>query len=388
VRAYLTLSVVIFCGFMGTGAVAPFQPLYAVSLGASLGEVALVVGVYSTTAMLAGLAWGRLADRVGRRKPFVIGAMAGLALTNLAMANAPSWEWLVPLRVLEGLASSAHQVCSLALMGDILDGHPRRGRMVSGYRMSGSLAFSAAIVTSGWLAETIGFRGSYQLAAGVYATGFAIALTIPERRGEHARAAGGASFGGLLRGPLLPLLIVAVSFGLPFSSVYSVWPIWIADEQGFGRAVFSRLWGLAAFVEVPCMLLAGWVVDRAGRRPTFAFGLIAFAVVYLSYASAPPLTGLIATQVLRGFAFAAFTATALTMAIELAPPDARGRASGLYTTAQSLAQISGNWVGAPIAAALGFRALFALAAVVVLCGALFSQLAFARRPEPARSAEA
>jgi MFS family permease len=314
--------------------------------------------------------------------------MTGLALTNLAMANVPSWEWLVPLRVLEGLASSAHQVCSLALMGDILEGHPRRGRMVSGYRMSGSLAFSAAIVTSGWLAETIGFGGSYLLAAAVYSTGFLIALTIPERRGEHARSAGGASFGGLLRGPLLPLLIVAISFGLPFSSVYSVWPIWIADEQGFGRAVFSRLWGLAAFVEVPCMLLAGWVVDRAGRRPTFAFGLIAFALVYLSYASAPPLSGLIATQVLRGFAFAAFTATALTMAIELAPPDARGRASGLYTTAQSLAQISGNWVGAPVAAALGFRALFALAAAVVLCGAIFSQLAFARRPEPARSAEA
>lgn len=378
-RAYLTLTVVLFCGFMGTGATAPFQSLYAVSLGASLGEVTLVVGVFSTVAMVAGLVWGRLADRLGRRKPFVVGAMLGLTLTNLAIASVQDWQWLVPLRCVEGAASGAQQVCSLALMGDILEGHPRRARMVSGYRMSGSLAFSAAIVASGWLAQTIGLRGSYTLAAGVYALSFLVALTIPEGRAPRPHA--GASFAGLLRGPLLPLLVLAASFGLPFAAVYSVWPIWIADDLGYGRAVFSQLWGLAAFVEVPCMLIAGGLSDRVGRRPTFVFGLGAFALVYLAYLAVPPLPGLVAAQVLRGAAFAAFTATALTMAIELAPPEARGRAAGLYATAQSLAQITGNWLGAPIAAALGFRALFGLAAAIVLGGALYSQLALALRAE-------
>lgn len=380
-RAYLTLSVVIFCGFLGGGATAPFQALYAVSLGASLGQVALVVGAFSTVALVAGLAWGRLADRLGRRKPLIVGAMLGLALTNLALAAVPAWPWLVPLRAVEGAAMGAHTVCSLALMGDILAGHPRRARLVSGYRMSGSLAFSAAIVASGWLAQTIGFRGSYRLAAGVYALGFLVALTLPERRAIHPHAHAGASFAGLLRGPLLPLLVLAVSFGLPFAAVYAVWPIWIADDLGYGRAVFARLWGLAAFVEVPCMLVAGWSSDRVGRRPTFVFGLVAFALVYLAYAAAPPLPGIVAAQVLRGAAFAAFTATALTLAIELAPPEARGRAAGLYATAQSLAQISGNWLGPPLAAALGFRALYGLAAAVVLGGALYCQLTLARRDE-------
>ena len=378
-RAYLTLSAVIFCGFMGGGATAPFQSLYAVSLGASLGQVALVVGVFSTVAMVAGLVWGRLADRLGRRQPFIVGAMLGLALTNLALAAVPSWEWLAPLRVAEGIASGAHLVCSMALMGDILEGHPRRARLIGGYRMSGSLAFSAAIVASGWLAQTIGFRGSYTLAAGVYALAFGIALTIPERRAFRHHA--GASFAGLLRGPLVPLLVVAVSFGLPFAAVYAVWPIWIADELGYGRATFSRLWGLAAFIEVPCMLVAGWAIDRVGRRLTFAFGLVTFALVYLAYLATPPLPGLVAAQALRGAAFAAFTATALTLAIELAPPEARGRAAGLFGTAQSLSQIGGNWLGPPLAAALGFRALYGLAAAIVLLGALYSQRTLARRPE-------
>jgi MFS family permease len=374
-RAYLRLSTVIFCGFVGGGATMPFQSLYAASLGASLSQIALVVGVYSAVAMVAGLVWGRLADRMGRRKPFVVAAMVGLAVVNAAMASVPAWQWLVPLRVLEGAASGAHQVVSLALMGDILEGHPGRARLVGGYRMSGSLAFSVSIVASGWLAQTVGFRGSYLLAAGVYALAFLVALTIVEPLPGRPFAPIGLT--ELVRGPLLPVLVLATSFGLPFAAVYSVWPIWIANELGYGRAGFSQLWGLAAFVEVPCMLVCGVLIDWLGTRRTFVVGLVTFGLDYLAYVAAPPLPGLIAAQVLRGFAFAAFTATALTMAIELAPSDARGRAAGLYSSANSLAQISGNWLGAPLAAALGFQALYGLAAATVLSATLYSRHALA-----------
>jgi MFS family permease len=378
-RAYWILASVIFIGFTAGGAAFPFQTLYATSLGASLGQIALVVGVRATVGVFAGLLWGRVADRVGRRKPFIVGAMAAQAVAMGISANVPSWEWLIPLAMIEGAASGAHQVASLALMGDILQGHPRRGRLVSGYRMSGSLAFSVSIVGSGWIAENIGLRGSFLLAAGLYALAFLVGLLIVDvRRVAAAASVGGHSFLGLLRGPMLPLLVLALSFGVPFSAVYSVWPIWIADELGHGRATFSRLWGIAAFVEVPCMFLAGLMVDRVGRRPTFVLGLVLFAGVYFAYVLAPPLEGLIAAQMLRGLAFALFTATALTMAIDLSPPDARGRASGLYSSAQGIAQISGSWVGGPLAAALGFRGLFGLAAALVLIGALYSQLTFGR----------
>lgn len=123
----------------------------------------------------------------------------------------------------------------------------------------------------------------------------------------------------------------------------------------------------------------------AGDVTTLERLLAGFGLVYLHYVLAPPLPGLFATQVLRGVAFAAFTAAALTLAIDLAPPappEARGRAAGLFASAQGLAQISGNRVGGPLAAALGFRALFALAAVTVLCGAVYSYRVLAH-PRPA-----
>ena len=56
------------------------------------------------------------------------------------------------------------------------------------------------------------------------------------------------------------------------------------------------------------------------------------------------------------------------------------RAAGLYSSANGLAQISGNWIGAPLAAAIGFRSFYAAAAVAVLCAALYAQVALRAGP--------
>ncbi|HLZ10490.1 MAG TPA: MFS transporter, partial [Chloroflexota bacterium] len=79
-RAYWVLAVVIFLNFTAGGATFPFYSLYARSLGASLAQVALVVGLQSITSVIAGLALGRIADRVGSRRRMIPAAMACLSL--------------------------------------------------------------------------------------------------------------------------------------------------------------------------------------------------------------------------------------------------------------------------------------------------------------------
>jgi MFS family permease len=142
---YLTLSFVIFSGFVALGSAGPFQALYAVSLGASLGQVALIAGGYTTVVRLfAGLAWGRLADDPRRRVPTIALALATMAAVVLLEAavslvsrdDLPTpvvpWMMLVPLRLIEGTAWAASQVASMAMMGDLLAGDARRPRLVSG----------------------------------------------------------------------------------------------------------------------------------------------------------------------------------------------------------------------------------------------------------------
>jgi MFS family permease len=391
-RRYLTLSFVIFSGFVALGSAGPFQALYAVSLGASLSQVALIAGGYTTVGLFAGLAWGRLADDPRRRIPMIALALATMAAVLLLEATvslvtadrlpiplAP-WMLLVPLRLIEGTAWAASQVASMAMMGDLLAGDARRPRLVSAYRMSGSLAFSVAIVVSGTVSQGLGYAASFVVASSVFVAGFLAAVSLP--RDPLSSSVGSPSHGSgvsrsiplreIASGPMRPVLLLALAFGLPFSMVYGVWPIWVANDRGFGQAAYSQLWGLAAFVEVPCMVVAGWLIARVGSARTFAVGMATFAAIYTVYGAAPPLWVLFVVQAIRGFGFAAYTATSLTMAIELAPPTARGRASGLYQSAQGLAQILGNWVGPPLAGVAGYPPVFGVAAVVVAGGALFA----------------
>ena len=387
-RTYVTLSMVIFGGFVAVGSAGPFHSLYAVSLGATLGQVALVGGGYVTVALFAGLWWGRIADDPARRRGMMVASLACLAALHGAVALVSQvppdampfafspWWLLVPLRLIEGAIAPANQVASMAMMGELLDGDPRRPRLVSAYRMSGSLAFSVAIVASGTVSQAVGPAGSFVVAGVTLVLATIAAASLPAS--TRVLGSGGPvrtrsiGFVELTSGPMRPVLVLALAFGLPFSMVYAVWPIWIANERGLGQATYSQLWGLAALVEVPCMILAGWLVSRIGSARTFSLGLATFACVYAAYALAPPLEALFVVQVLRGFSFAAYTATSLTMAIELAPRGARGRAAGLYQSAQGLAQILGNWTGPPIAGSVGFAPVFAIASAGVLCGAAYA----------------
>jgi MFS family permease len=303
------------------------------------------------------------------------------------------WMLLVPLRLIEGTVWSASQVASMALMGDLLAGDARRPRLVSAYRMSGSLAFSFAIVVGGTVSQSVGYAGSFLVAATVLAAGFLATVTLPRQPQGAAldvvsteptdtvrSASRSLPLGEIASGPMRPVLVLALAFGLPFAMVYGVWPIWVANERGFGQAVYSQLWGLAAFIEVPCMVISGWLITRIGSARTFATGMATFAAIYVAYFVSPSLPVLFAVQAVRGFGFAAYTATSLTMAIELAPSAARGRASGLYQSAQGLAQIAGSWVGPPLAGVLGYPSVFAVAALSVAGGAIYA-LRMARSEE-------
>src|SRR5580700_10766873 len=73
-----------FLGMAGIGFTLPFLPMY-------LGEQGLsdpAIGIVSTMAALAGLAQfpiGVWSDHIGRRKPFLIGALSILALATLLL---------------------------------------------------------------------------------------------------------------------------------------------------------------------------------------------------------------------------------------------------------------------------------------------------------------
>ncbi len=377
-RPFWLLTTIGFLSYLAIGTASPFVALYIQQLHGNLADIGLVIGLGAIAGLLSNIFWGRLTDRSGQRKPFIIGAMAILTITYPLMAHVPIWWLLMPLIIINGIASAAYNVCALAALGDLLNSagvnDGQRGKWLGSYRTGGSLAFAIAIIISGFIAQRFGYSTLYNIAGLIYITAFIVACFLPEISVRTRtpsliqRHELGALF-HLARGVLSPLILAMLAWNIPFSAVYSIWSIYIVHTLGLGSSGYARLWGLAAFLEVPSMIIAGRLADRWGRRPMFLLGFFLFTLIYLIYTILPFVPTLVIAQMLRGFAYATFTATALTAVIELAPSEERGRAASVYQLTLGCAQILGSSTGGPLANRVGFHAFFILAAIITIGGA-------------------
>ena len=65
-------SAITFLGFLDTHLLIPVMALYASSLGANIGMVGLIVGLYSIINTPANIIFGRLIGRKGYKEPLVM----------------------------------------------------------------------------------------------------------------------------------------------------------------------------------------------------------------------------------------------------------------------------------------------------------------------------
>ncbi|ASI98642.1 MFS transporter [Thermococcus celer] len=75
---------------VSTGGAAPLIPLLTMALGGGPSDVGIVNAIGSTASMLGGLFWGKLSDKLNRRKVFLIAGFLGTAISTLLFPLARS----------------------------------------------------------------------------------------------------------------------------------------------------------------------------------------------------------------------------------------------------------------------------------------------------------
>jgi DHA1 family multidrug resistance protein-like MFS transporter len=419
--ALLTLVAVIL--FMSTGVTGPVSSLYAESLGASYVVIGLLGTVSSLTVILASFIWGRASDRVGQRRVFLVVSLAALSLNYAGLSLARGYGALFVLHIVGAVARAGYGTTSLALMGDLLEQRPdERGRRMGVYRGLASLGFGIMAFLSGRLADRFSLRAPFALAACLAAVACVLALRIRELaspgKGLEVRLSGrlsGLALGGVLawargavagvwdralrfvrrpisggvrgsrsrlesapdsregtpRLPLAPLLVSAFLWSLVTGAVYAVWANYMVGDLGYSQAAMSALWSLASTSEFPLMILAGWLSDRIGRLPMLSLGFVAWTIVFVGYVVAPVMPWIVVIQLVRGFAYSAHTATAMTYAAEVRSRQQRGQASGLYSSAGGMGSILGSSMGGTLTQLSGFRTMIATSAALIFAGAAY-----------------
>ncbi|MBE2245509.1 MAG: Bcr/CflA family efflux MFS transporter [Burkholderiaceae bacterium] len=112
----------------------PALPLLAVALDAPAASAQLTLSSLIIAFGISQLVWGPLSDRFGRR-PMLLAGLALYSAAALAAALAPSMDWLIGARTLQGIGMGAAVACGRSVIRDLYE--PREGARVMSQALAG-----------------------------------------------------------------------------------------------------------------------------------------------------------------------------------------------------------------------------------------------------------
>ncbi len=338
---------------------------------------------------------GRLSERLGRARVLLIGWLIALPIPLLILFG-PSWDWIVAATVLLGVNQGLTWSMTLTAKLDLT--RPDQKGLVNGLNeFSGYAAVAIAAVVTGYLAGALGPRlGLFIFGMSAILAALALVFlwgreTLPWAKAEGARlAAAGAPAGtryavarSARPGTLEVFAVVSwrdkrlfalCQAGLfeKFADaiVWAFYPVYLyraglgLGAIGWVVAIYGLVWGIS-------QVWTGPLSDRIGRRAPIIAGMVLCGVGVGAMPHGDGMAWWSASAALSGLGMALLYPTLGASVADLAPPEWRGSALGIYRFWRDLgygfgalalglvAELSGNldnafWLvaGAMIASAL------------------------------------
>lgn len=111
----------------------------AIGYGDPAAGVLVLTGIYAVMVMVTAVLAGHWSDRVGRRKPFVIGSSATIAMAGAIMAFFPVWPGALAGAAVLGVGFGAYLAVDFALLTQVLPSAASRGKDMGVINVANSL---------------------------------------------------------------------------------------------------------------------------------------------------------------------------------------------------------------------------------------------------------
>ena len=407
---FVVTSVAVFMVSLDNLVVTTALPVIKADLGASLSGLEWTVNAYTLTFAVLLLTGAALGDRFGRKRMFLVG-LALFTAGSAAAALAPSIEWLITARALQGVGGAIVTPLTLTILSGAVS-PKRRGMALGIWGGVSGLAVALGPVVGGAIVEGLSWQWIFWLNVPIGLVLLPIAWSrLSESKGPNRSldlpGLGLASAGllgvvwGLVRGNeygwtstgvLAPIIAGVVLLG-----AFVLWergarepmvPLRFFRSRAFSAAnvvsllmsfgVFGAIFLLAQFFQVvqgyspldaglrtlpwtamPIVVapIAGVLSDRIGARPLLVAGmaLMAAGLAWIAVVASPtmPYLQMVPALVISGIGMSLYFAPVANLVLSTVRRPEEGKASGVNNTIREVGGVFGVAVLASVFSAAG-----------------------------------
>jgi len=373
-------------------------PSIHADLGGGAGNLPWIINAYALTFAAGIITAAALGDRLGRRRMYT-GGLVLFSLASAACALAPSLEWLIAFRAVQGLGAAIVMPLGLTLLTSSFPAD-RRGAVIGIWGGVAGLGVASGPLVGGAVTEGLDWHWVFWVNVPLgLAAALAVRRVLPETYGPRTRldplgmvtasGAMGALVFGVLRSPDAGWgsteVLVAIALGIALLAAFVVWeavapapmvPLSLFRSPVFSAAALTQFlmaasifatayvtsqyfqvsrgdsplgtglrflpWTMTPLLVAP---LAGKLVDRVGARALATPGLMMQAVGFLwllheahTHAS---YAGFVAPFIVAGVGISMALPAPSAAGLNAAPPELLGRATGVVNTVQQIGQAAG-----------------------------------------------
>ncbi|MFC4077985.1 staphylopine family metallophore export MFS transporter CntE [Salinithrix halophila] len=352
-------------------------PFYALAHGANQTEIGWIMGVTMFTSMLARPSAGKIIDRWGARRVFVI-ALLIFSVSLLGYFVPDLWVFGI-VRAIQGVVaaffSTAMEIITMDLLSERL-----RGQGLSLYSLATMLPTTFGPALTLYLKDLFPMGWIFGLLFVMGALNFGFSLLVARKTQEDGQATPSHSspLGAWKSRVLVVSSTVMLLASVANGAIFTFLPLYL-KEQGspYGSIYFL----VQTVVLVLCRFFGRHLIRSDGRAPGGSAMLLAavagFGSLTLGMTVSPPL--LMVSAVLNGLAFSVLYPTLLTFISFRVPEGARGFLIGLFIGAADFGFALGALAMGPVADIFSYPAMFQTCSLLCFIAAL-CPLAYRSKP--------
>ncbi len=365
----------------------PVLPTYIKNAGASDQEVGIVMGAFAIGLLAFRTKMGQLIETRGRKAVLLIGiAVAGIAPLGYILTD--DTGPILAIRIFHGISIAAFTTSYSTLVADLAPPE-NRGELIGYMSLVNPIGMAIGPALGGYLAPVIGDHKFFLVCSSLAAASFLFGSLVQATPLTHP----------LTDKPQTPLtswqLVTHDRFRIPTFTMFSVGlafgvitvylPLFVQEMRlPMNIGLFYTMAAVASF---STRLFAGRASDRIGRGLFITFGLVCYLVSMVMLWLAQDVPMVLASGFVEGLGGGTLLPIVVALITDRCHPHERPRVYSLCIGGFDLGIfMAGPCVGF-MAAWVGYRGLFAIAALVTLIATIvFATLSSKNLPDSLRFA--